>query len=73
MATLGAFLAQHRASEERTRGDAAAHAVAAVERAEAEPVFGYRVPEVRAAIEAAAVALDSDNRPELKARLMVKL
>lgn len=73
MPTLAAFLAQHRATEERTRGDAAAHALAAVERAEAEPIFGYRVPDVRAAIEAAAIALDQDARPELKARLMVKL
>ncbi|CAN5871248.1 hypothetical protein BH11MYX2_BH11MYX2_33030 [soil metagenome] len=73
MATLGAFLAQHRATVERTRGNATAHALAAVERAEAEPVFGYRAPDVRAAIEAAALALDKDDRPELKARLMVKL
>jgi hypothetical protein len=70
---LAAFLAQSRATEEKARGDAVAHAAAAVDRVEAEPIFGYRVPEVRAAIEAAAVALDKDARPELKARLMVKL
>jgi hypothetical protein len=48
-------------------------AEAAVERAEHEPLFGHRIAEVRAAIDAAAPILDRDPVPVLRARLLLRL
>ena len=48
-------------------------ATAAVERAEREPLFGHRMPQVRAAIDAAAPVLDRHPVPALRARLLLRL
>lgn len=47
-------------------------AVAAVERAEREPLLGSRTVQVRAAIDAAAPLLET-AAPQLRARLMLRL
>lgn len=46
---------------------------ALLERAEHEPLLGNRVAPVKAAIDAAAVALDEVAAPELRARLLLRL
>jgi tetratricopeptide (TPR) repeat protein len=46
---------------------------ALLERAEREPLLGNRVAPVQAAIDAAAVALDEIDAPELRARLLLRL
>ena len=50
-----------------------AEALAAVERAEREPLLEHRVVPVRAAIDAAAAILDHVVAPALRARLMLRL
>ncbi len=50
-----------------------AAAFAAVERAEREPLLGHRIAPVRAAIDAAAAALDLVPVPALRARVMLRL
>lgn len=68
-----ALLDELRARVERTRGDDTAHATAALELAEAEPLLGNRIAPVRAAIDAAAQVLDRVAAPELRARLLLRL
>lgn len=53
--------------------DAAKAARSAVERAEQEPLLGYRIAQVREAIDAAAALLDHVDDGELRARLMLRL
>ena len=50
-----------------------AAALAAVERAEREPLLGHRIAPVRAAIDAAAALLDLVPVPALRARVMLRL
>jgi len=50
-----------------------AAALAAVERAEREPLLGHRIAPVRAAIDAAAALLDRVPVPALRARVMLRL
>ncbi len=50
-----------------------AAALAAVERAEHEPLLGHRIAPVRAAIDAAAAMLDQVPVPALRARVMLRL
>jgi tetratricopeptide (TPR) repeat protein len=50
-----------------------AEAIAAVERAEREPLLGSRIAAVRAAIDAAAPLLDQLPVPQLRARILLRL